>query len=161
MAITMIDNRIYNDAWFYSLSLPAKWLFIFLITNASCNLLGCYEMPEQIICNYSGLKKADLITHLKELKERVSYVDSWVIINNYEKYNPMRNPNIEKSKQKQASFIPKRILQLRNPIDRVSIGLRNPLVTLQGNGNGIGIGNGEETETETEQETEIDENIPF
>lgn len=115
-------------------------------------------MPEQIICNYAGIKKADLTTYLEELKERVSYVDSWVIINNYEKYNPMRNPNIEKSKQKQASFIPKRILQLRKGIDTLSIGLRNPLVTLQGNGDGIGIGNGKETETETETESE---EVPF
>jgi len=110
MAKTMqIDNKIYNDAWFFSLSPEAKWLFVFLLTNDTCNLIGCYEMPFQIIISYTGLstKKIDLC--FKELKDKIIYKDGWIIIKNFLKYSSNNNPSIEIAKKKQLASLPEKI----------------------------------------------------
>lgn len=112
MAQAMINNRIYDDLWFFSLSQTAKWLFIFLITNRSCNLIGCYEIPLPIISSYTGVPSDELSKYFEELKEKIIVTDGWIIIKNYEKYNPMRNPSIEVSKQKQIKALPKNIKKI-------------------------------------------------
>lgn len=109
MAKTMIDNRLYNDAWFFSLSPKAKWLFLFLITNETCNLIGCYEMPQPIISQYTGLTAKELNESMEHLQEKAIYTEGWVIIKNYAKYNPMRNPSVEIAKQKQEDTLPEKI----------------------------------------------------
>ena len=150
MGKSMIDNRIYNDSWFFSLSQTAKWLFIFLITNHSCNLIGCYEVPEQILSSYTGISIKDLKKHCTELKDKVLFIDNWIIIKNYQKYNPMRNPSIEKSKQGQLNSLPSNIRKIYDTLYTPSI---QGVDTLQGKETerkGVGNGIGKETEVRGE-----------
>lgn len=117
---TMLDTKIYNDNWFFSLSTEAKLLFLFLISNDSCNLIGCYELPVSIVSTYTGIANKKVASIFKELQPKVSYVKGWVIIKNYEKYNPMRNPSIEDAKKKQLLSIPQEIASiLSGPIEGV------------------------------------------
>lgn len=109
---TMLDTKIYNDNWFFSLSTEAKLLFLFLISNDSCNLIGCYELPASIVSTYTGIASKKVLQVLGELQPKVVYIKGWVIIKNYEKYNPMRNPSIEDAKKKQLSSIPQEIASI-------------------------------------------------
>jgi hypothetical protein len=140
--MTMIDSRIYNDSWFFSLSNEAKLLFVFLITNKDCNLIGCYEMPLQLILPHFKATEAKIMQLFKELADRVAYIDGWVVVKNYGKYNPMRNPNIDKSKEKQLRELPEKI---REGYETLTKGLGKGLVTLAK----------PFRETESETETEI------
>lgn len=108
----MLDTRIYNDNWFYSLSTEAKLLFLFLLSNDSCNLIGCYELPVNIISSYTGIPGKRVASVMKSLDPKVVYAMGWVVIRNYEKYNPMRNPSIEEAKKKQLESLPKNILDI-------------------------------------------------
>jgi hypothetical protein len=112
MSKTMIDNRLYNDEWFFNLPSEAKLLFLFLITNESCNLIGCYEMPCRAISLYTGIPIKNLVKDFNYLSNRVSLKNGWVIIKNYSKYNPMRNPSINLAKEKQESLLPDEIKEI-------------------------------------------------
>jgi len=53
-----------------------------------------------------------VISIFKQLVPKVLYSNGWVIIKNYEKYNPMRNPSIEDAKKKQILSIPPEIASI-------------------------------------------------
>jgi hypothetical protein len=106
---TMLDTKIYNDNWFYNLSTDAKLLFLFLISNDSRNLIGCYELPLNIICTYTKISEKSIVKVFEELEPKVEQADGWIIIKNYDKYNPMRNPSIEEAKKKQMDNLPELI----------------------------------------------------
>ncbi|MCG3204021.1 MAG: hypothetical protein KCHDKBKB_00710 [Elusimicrobia bacterium] len=122
----LIDNRIFNDSWFYSLSPDSKLLFLFLLLNDVSNIIGCYEIPIQIIISYTGLSDKRLQTCFKELKSKVVYHNGWVIVKNYCKYNPMRNPSIEVAQKKLEKTLPEEIYTLYtacgHPVDTLYTG---------------------------------------
>lgn len=127
MSKTLIDNQIYNDNWFFELSPEAKLLFIYLITNDSCSLTGCYQIPLKVISTYTGLTSEKITKLFQEFNGRAVYKNGWVIIPNYIKHNPMRNPNIEKSLDKQISNTPQWVIEEN---ERLTKGLGKGLVTL-------------------------------
>ena len=129
MSKTMLDNTLYDDSWFFELSSDSKWLFMFLITNKSCNLIGCYELPLPIIGTYTGLTPKTISDSFKELEKKVQYVDGWVIIKNYSKHNPVSYPSIETAKNKQLEALPE---EIRHHYDRVWTGCGQGVDTLQG-----------------------------
>lgn len=129
----MLENQIYNDNWFFDLTPEGKLLFIYLITNESCNLTGCYQIPLKVISTYTGLSQEKITKLFTTFKDKATYKNGWVIIPNYLKHNPMNNPNIEKAREKQLSLTPKWVLE---EIERVTKGLPKGLATLQDNDNG-------------------------
>lgn len=129
MSKTMIDNRIFNDSWFFSLSAEAKLLFLFLITNESCSLTGFYEIPLKIISTYTAITEQQIKKLFLEFENKAAYENGWVIIPNYERHNPMNNPNIEKSRNKQLASIPQWVLEINETLCK---GLGKGLQTLQG-----------------------------
>lgn len=100
MSKTMIDNAIFNDSWFFDLPPKSKWLFLFLITNDSCSLTGCYEMPLPVLIAYSGLSSEEITECFVSFKGKAFYENNWIIIPNYIKHNPTNNPNIEISRRR-------------------------------------------------------------
>jgi len=116
----MLDTKIYNDNWFYNLSTDAKLLFLFLIGNDSCNLIGCYELPLNIICTYTKIPDRKINEVFEELFPKVTYCEGWVMIQRYQKYNPMRNPSIEEAQKKQLESLPP---DTRSLFENIQIGL--------------------------------------
>ena len=116
----MLDTKIYNDNWFYNLSTEAKLLFLFLIGNDSCNLIGCYELPLHIISVYTKIPEKKIEAVMEEMFPKVCYSDGWVMIQRYQKYNPMRNPSIEEAQKKQLNNLPPQIKAL---FEKIQIGL--------------------------------------
>jgi hypothetical protein len=116
----MLDTKIYNDKWFYSLSTEAKLLFLFLIGNDSCNLIGCYELPINIIATYTKIPEKKIESIFEELFPKVAYGDGWVMIQRYQKYNPMRNPSIEEAKIKQMESLP---ADIRAVFEEIQLGI--------------------------------------
>lgn len=112
----MLDTKIYNDNWFYNLSTEAKLLFLFLIGNDSCNLIGCYELPLHVISTYTKIPEKKIESVLDEMAQKVCYADGWVMIQRYQKYNPMRNPSIEEAQKKQMDNLPPEVKTLFNQI---------------------------------------------
>ena len=51
-----IDCRIHRDKKFRGLSMPASWLFVYLLTNEHTNVSGCYYLPD---CTVLGEAKMD------------------------------------------------------------------------------------------------------
>lgn len=124
MSKTMIESNLFNDSWFFSLSNEAKLLFLFLIANHNCNLIGCYEFPLALIMPHLKTTEQKLLSLFDELKDKVIYQNGWVIIRNYEKHNPMRNPNIELAKTRQLNALPD---EIKNTLETLTKGLPNPL----------------------------------
>ena len=116
----MLDTKIYNDNWFYNLSTEAKLLFLFLIGNDSCNLIGCYELPLHIISVYTKIPEKKIESVMEEMFPKVCYSDGWVMIQRYQKYNPMRNPSIEEAQKKQFNNLPP---QTKSLFEQIQVGL--------------------------------------
>jgi len=73
MSTTMINNDLYRDQWFFSLDTEVKFLFLFFITNPDCNLIGCYELPIQLILPHFRTTEAKLRKQIVKLEPKVFY----------------------------------------------------------------------------------------
>lgn len=133
MSKTMIENQIYDDDWFFELPQEAKFLFIYLITNKNCGLTGCYQVPLKIIATYTGFSVERVQKLFDDFKDKATYKNGWVIIPNYQKHNPIKNPNVDKARDKQLTNTPQWVL---DELTRLTQGLPKASISLHGNGNG-------------------------
>lgn len=116
----MIHTKVWKDEYFGNLNRVEKLLFIYLLTNDKANICGIYELSDREI-------KFDLdITEpeLQEAKERFQkdgkfiFLNSWVRVVNYEKYNPYTGSKNESAKDSELNLCP---IELKEyPIDTLS-----------------------------------------
>ena len=110
----MLDARIFDDTWFFELPVNAKFLFIYLLTNEKSGLIGCYELPKALIALHLKTDSKEVDALFGCLLKKVRYINGWVIIKNFERWNPVMNPSVEKAKQKLESQLPDRIKGIRD-----------------------------------------------
>jgi len=108
MKTRIIHTRVWKDNWFSSLSLKAKLLFQFLLTNENANMCGCYELNDKEIFLWLGFTEKDLSESKKELSGKVYFNNGWVKIINHVKYNNYGNGSKqEQALEKELLMIPK------------------------------------------------------
>jgi hypothetical protein len=89
--------KMWTDIKFQGFSSDEKLLFVYLITNEHCPLFGYYRLPIAYIAddlkwepNHVASTMAALCQHGVAM---FSAPYSWVLIPNFLKYNPLRNPS--------------------------------------------------------------------
>ncbi len=68
----VIDSVIWHDDWFTRLTPPARYLFLYLVTNEHTHISGLYLVPKSTICEECGMTPKKVNALLKLLKYRVS-----------------------------------------------------------------------------------------
>lgn len=82
MKTRIIHTKIHDDTWFNTLSIPYRYLFIYLFTNQRIGLTGIYFLPERVVLFETGLTNEELLKGkelLSKSKKAIFYMD-WVYI---------------------------------------------------------------------------------
>ena len=92
-----INTKFWDDNFVVELTPEEKLLFLYLLTNSLCNILGIYEISIKRICFDTGLSFESISKALKgfERHNKIKYVHGYVIIYNFLK-NQALNSNMEK-----------------------------------------------------------------
>ena len=91
----IIKDEIWDDEWFYDLDPVEKLVWIFLLTNARCNIAGVYKLNYKWAARMIGL---DLDIFQKIINrfvrdERLFLLEDWVVIKNFTKHQA-KNPSV-------------------------------------------------------------------
>lgn len=111
---TRIASRIWTDEKFEEFDTTTKLLYLYIISNHHCNMIGYYRLPKKYI-------KADLDLDDKQLdkafsklldEQLIKYDDnrSIILVKNYLKYNTIQNINQAKGALKKLAELPANIL---------------------------------------------------
>jgi len=122
MKTRMVYTRFWHDNYISELKPEEKLVFVYLITNEKVNICGIYELPDRYIKFDLGLKQNELVKIKRKFMEngKFLFIDGWVKILNYERYNRFLGEKNEKAKENELSLIPIKIREFTYPIDRVS-----------------------------------------
>lgn len=93
-----IKTCFWDDNWITDLDPARKLLFLYLITNASINGCGIYEIQLRRISFDTGLDESMIKASLMnfELAGKAAYVNGYIIVKNFIKNQPY-NPNMIES----------------------------------------------------------------
>lgn len=113
----MVKTVIWEDEWFFDLSIKAQRLYLYLLTNKNTEISGMYQLPVVEMGLYTKHKPDEIKKLLKELEPKVSYIDGWVVIPNYESHqNVTNNAKVQRSIEKYKKNIPRHILNHKSEI---------------------------------------------
>lgn len=109
----IINTRFWDDTYISNLNPIEKLLFLYFLTNTHTNICGIYELPLKNIAVDSGIEKEEIEKILKKFaKERkISYIEGWVCVINFPKYQAKDNPKIKKGIENEINLIPSHILE--------------------------------------------------
>jgi len=107
----MINTRLWSDNWIRSINPLDRYLFLYLITNEHNNICGIYELPISTMAFESGIDERDLEkTMLPRLNPKVYYIEGWVILKNFPKYQHRNSPKVKIGIENELKTIPSHIL---------------------------------------------------
>lgn len=139
MKIRKIHTKIWRDTWFSELSRASKLVFMYLITNDYIGFSGYVELPDRQICFDTGVTQTELEQCKKELAEKVKFYKDWLLVINFERFDPIKgeNNNLWKAYNKEIEAVPE---EIKKELEAPPKGLTSPLAGTNGIGNGNGIG---------------------
>jgi len=92
-----VNTRFWEDPFVENLTSEEKLIFLYLLTNPLCNILGVYEISTKRISYDTGISKQEINKALKgfETLNKVYYVNNYIVLSNFIK-NQKLNTNMEK-----------------------------------------------------------------
>lgn len=109
MKTRIVWTKIWEDSWFDGLSQDARLLFIYLLTNSTIGLSGCFELRDKTICYHTHLIPEQLLKAKRELDPKVKFEMNWVYIVNAQGYNGFLGVKTEVAVKRELALIPQDI----------------------------------------------------
>jgi len=90
-----INVHFWDDTYVIRLNQKEKLLFLYLLTNSLCNLIGAYEITLHRICFDTGLEPDDVSAILNKFEKdnKIIFTDGYIILVNFVK-NQSYNKNM-------------------------------------------------------------------
>lgn len=105
-----IDTRFWHDTFIRDHLNPLdRYLFLYFLTNDKTNICGVYELPLSIIANETGIEIEMIKKMLKRLKGKIDYIDGWIVIHNFIKYQNFNSPKIQRGIQIEVGKLPEKL----------------------------------------------------
>ena len=125
-----IHSRFWADTYIDKLDPIEKLLFLYFLTNERVTIAGIYELPLKIMAVETGIDKEMVEKVLGRFSEesKMYYIDGWVYIKNFQKYQNLENTSIKKGIENVTVGIPLKIKEKIQLIDESST-TRKPLPT--------------------------------
>jgi len=97
-----IDTRFWSDPWVMSLEPKQRYIYLYLLTNDSCNIAGLYEISVKTICFDTGLDEKTVTEALAvfEKAKKIAYSDNFLYICNFVKHQQLQNKSIKSGIEK-------------------------------------------------------------
>jgi len=114
----LINTRFWSDTWVREKLNPLdRYFLLYLLTNEHTNISGIYELPISIMAFETGLDKEKLSkTMFPNLKPKVHYKNSWVIITNFLKYQRTKSDKVVIGIVNALKIVPKPVLEFAKSI---------------------------------------------
>ena len=126
----MINTRFWSDTYISELDPIEKLLFIYFLTNQYTNLSWIYELSLKHIALDTWIDKQEMLPKIiKRFSDtwKIYYIDWWIYIKNFQKYQNSENPKIKKWIDREISDVPSYILEKIKDIDTLSIPYPYPI----------------------------------
>lgn len=124
MKTRILHTRFWEDSYISQLKADEQLAFVYLLTNPRVNLCGIYELPDSQIFLPISKERWQSIKEKFMADKKFIFIDGWVRIVNYEKYNCYTGEKNIVAREKELLQVKKEILEY--PIDTVSIDYRYP-----------------------------------
>lgn len=131
-----LNTRLWRDSWFETLNANEKFVYVYLLTNPSTNMLGIYNLSIRRIAYDCNLNEQTARRCIKKLEEisRIMYRKGYVIIPDWISQNAM-NPSMKQSAMKDFDKLPADVcqelpLQLLTAIQKMRPARPQPVPTL-------------------------------
>lgn len=121
-----INTRFWNDGFISNLMPYEKLLFLYFLTNEHTNICGVYELPLKIIVSETGIPKKKIEEVMPSFCGKIVYVEGWVGIKNFAKYQNSENKNVQAGIKDALKDIPKEIIKKINDLYIANEGLCIP-----------------------------------
>ena len=123
-----IRDEMWRDSWFYQLPAKNKLVWVYLLTNASCNVAGLYKLNRGLASSELGIKQAELEGVLNGFVEdkKLLICDEWVCLVNFYKHQT-DSPKIKAGVKRILSTVPKEVLDYLYGSDTLCIEYRTLL----------------------------------
>ena len=108
----MVKDSFWTDPYIEDLDPIEKLMFLYLLTNPLCNILGIYEIRIKRIAYETGIDK-DMIDKIFDRfikDDKLIRVDDWIIITNFAK-NQSINPSVQIGMQRIYDDLPNKVQQ--------------------------------------------------
>lgn len=123
-----VNTRFWSDNFIVGLKPLEKYLFLYFLTNEHTSICGIYELPIQTIEYETGLKRTDLARMLKSLAGKISYIDGWVWVRNFERHQVARgSEKVKIGILNEKKNVPGDILEKINKLSQKQIGYTYPI----------------------------------
>lgn len=101
-------TSFWNDSWVQTLPMEQKLFYLYLLTNPLTNVAGVYEITERRISFDTGIEENDVKAYIKVFRDagKIEYVDGYVILLNFLKYQNVGNAKIYTSICKTIDSLP-------------------------------------------------------
>ena len=109
-----VNTRFWTDNFISDLNPLDRYLFLYFITNDHTNIIGIYEVPLRTVSFETGIEVDMLKKMLVRLNGKVFYVDGWVFVKNFKKYQAYSNPSVKKGMEVALNDVPAKILNKIN-----------------------------------------------
>ena len=114
----LLNTRYWEDGFIMSLDSKEKLLFLYFLTNPLTVICGVYECPKMRISFDTGINIDDIDKALKKFKNKIHYINGWVYVPNFIKYQALNNPKIIKGIEAEMNNLPLRIKEQITEIDK-------------------------------------------
>ena len=112
-----IQSQFWTNPDIQSLSDFGKLLAAYLLTSPHTNGIGCFRMPLGYLSEDFGKGSETVKETLSELSNIgfLSYCETtkYLLVHNFMKWNPLANPNVAKSRQKEFDLVPKKFMYIK------------------------------------------------
>lgn len=107
-----VDTHFWSDSYIVDLDPSEKLLFLYLLTNASIGLSGCFEMSLRTIAFETGIDREMVAKMLDRFQEhgRIKHKDGWIVLIHFTKHQKY-NPNMGKAAANELAVAPKWITE--------------------------------------------------
>jgi len=108
----IVKDSFWTDPYVENLDPIEKLMFLYLLTNPLCNVLGIYEIQPKRIAYETGIDKdiANKILERFVKNNKLIRIDSWIVITNFPK-NQSSNPSIKQGMQRIYDSLPHKVKQ--------------------------------------------------
>ena len=129
----MIDTKFWTDYYIQELNPNTKMFYLYLMTNPSTNIAGCYEISLKTMQFDTGLTIDTIKRCIDTLSigHKICYHNGWLLIRNFVKHQSTSSIKVQRGIEIEKAKIPDTIAKKLYGIDTLS----NPIIYSNSNSN--------------------------
>ena len=103
------NTRFWSDNFIVGLNPLERYLFMYFLLNEHTNICGVYEIPLRTMAFETGIDHEMLPKMIERFKGKIEYIDNWVWIVNFVKYQSTGSEYTQKGIKRCFAEVPEPI----------------------------------------------------